>query len=78
MTSALGAADAGYNVALVEKSEALGGWAGKMYKQLPQSYPFETPEAPTINATIDKVNSHDNIKVYTTPQAITLLCSNPP
>ncbi len=65
MSSALGAADAGYNVALVEKNDALGGWAKKMYKQLPQSYPFESIEAPTINSTIDKVNAHDKIKVFT-------------
>ena len=65
MTSALGAADAGYNVFLVEKQEALGGWAAKMHKQLPQSYPFESIEAPTVNATMDRVNSHDKIKVFT-------------
>lgn len=65
MTSALGAADAGYNVVLVEKQEELGGWAKKMYKQLPQSYPFESIEVPTINDTMDRVNSHDKIKVFT-------------
>ena len=37
MTSALGAADAGYKVVLVEKNHELGGWASKVYKQLPQS-----------------------------------------
>jgi quinone-modifying oxidoreductase subunit QmoB len=65
MTSAIGAADAGYDVVLVEKQEELGGWAKKMYKQLPQSYPFESIEAPTISETMEKVNSHDKIKVFT-------------
>ena len=65
MTSALGAADAGYNVVLVEKQEELGGWAKKMHKQLPQSYPFESLEAPTVGETMEKVNSHDKIKVFT-------------
>ena len=46
LTSALGAADAGYEVVLVEKNPELGGWATKVYKQLPQSYPFETLEEP--------------------------------
>jgi quinone-modifying oxidoreductase subunit QmoB len=68
MTSALGAADAGYNVNLVEKSSGLGGWAAKMYKQLPQSYPFESLETPTVKDTIDKVTSHSNIKVFTSSE----------
>jgi quinone-modifying oxidoreductase subunit QmoB len=68
MTSALGAADAGYNVTLVEKQEALGGWAGKMHKQLPQSYPFEALETPTVSSTIDRVNSHSNISVFTSSE----------
>jgi quinone-modifying oxidoreductase subunit QmoB len=68
MTSALGAADAGYNVLLVEKNSELGGWAAKMHKQLPQSYPFEAIEEPTVKATIDKVTSHSNIKVYTSSE----------
>ena len=68
MTSALGAADAGYSTILVEKESELGGWGAKMYKQLPQSYPFESLEENTVKATIDKVNSHANIKVYTSSQ----------
>ncbi len=68
LTSALGAADAGYNVILVEKQAELGGWAKKMYKQLPQSYPFESLETPTINDTINKVNSHPNIRVHTSSE----------
>jgi len=68
LTSALGAADAGYNVILVEKAAELGGWAAKMHKQLPQSYPYEQLEDPTIKSTIDKVTSHSNIKVYTSSE----------
>ncbi|UCD35557.1 MAG: FAD-dependent oxidoreductase [Nitrospiraceae bacterium] len=68
MTSALGAADAGYKVILVEKSGELGGWAAKMHKQLPQSYPFEALEENTVKRTIDKVSSHSNIKVYTSAE----------
>lgn len=65
MTSALGAADAGYKVTLVEKNAGLGGWASKLYKQLPQSYPFESIEEPTVNSVIERVKSHKNIEVLT-------------
>jgi quinone-modifying oxidoreductase subunit QmoB len=68
MTSALGVADAGYNVHLVEKQGELGGWARKMHKQLPQSYPFESLETNTISDTINKVSSHSKIKVYTSSE----------
>jgi quinone-modifying oxidoreductase subunit QmoB len=68
MTSALGAADAGYNVILVEKQAELGGWAAKMHKQLPQSYPFESIEENSVKATIEKVTSHSNVKVYTSSE----------
>lgn len=68
MSSALGAAEAGYNVLLVEKQAELGGWAAKMHKQLPQSYPFEAIEENSVQATIDKVTSNSNIKVYTSSE----------
>ncbi|MDH4130001.1 MAG: FAD-dependent oxidoreductase, partial [Spirochaetota bacterium] len=63
LTSALGAADAGYDVILIEKSSELGGWARKLYKQLPKAYPFEVLEKSDINSTIEKVKSHDKISV---------------
>ncbi len=68
MTSALGAADAGYKVVLVEKNPELGGWAKKMYKQLPQSYPFESLETPTAGAVAERVSSHENIKLFTSSE----------
>ncbi len=68
MTSALGAADADYKVLLVEKSSELGGWATKVYKQLPQSYPFENLEEPTVKSVIDRVQSHSNIEVLTSSE----------
>jgi len=68
MTSALGAADAGYKVTLVEKNSGLGGWASKLYKQLPQTYPFESIEEPTVNSVIERVKSHKNIEVLTSAE----------
>jgi quinone-modifying oxidoreductase subunit QmoB len=68
MTSALGVADAGYKAIIVEKNAELGGWAKKVYKQLPQSYPFENLEEPTVNSVADKVSSHENIEVFTSSE----------
>lgn len=68
MTSALGVADAGYKVILVEKQPRLGGWAARVYKQLPQSYPFENLEEPNVNSVIEKVKSHQNIEVLTSSE----------
>jgi quinone-modifying oxidoreductase subunit QmoB len=68
LTSALGAADAGYKVILVEKNEGLGGWASKVYKQLPQTYPFENLETPTVGSVIERVKNHKNIEVLTSAE----------
>jgi quinone-modifying oxidoreductase subunit QmoB len=68
MTSALGAAEAGYEVVLVEKGPELGGWAKKVYKQLPQSYPFESLEEPTVQSAIERVNANEKIKVFTSSE----------
>ncbi|MBI4825041.1 MAG: FAD-dependent oxidoreductase [Nitrospirae bacterium] len=68
MSSALGAADAGYKVTLVEKASELGGWAAKMHKQLPQASPFEDLEEPGVKTTIDRVKSHGNIEVFTSSE----------
>jgi quinone-modifying oxidoreductase subunit QmoB len=68
MTAALGAADAGYNVVLVEKQGELGGWAKKLYKQLPRTYPFESIENSNINETINKVTTNSRIKVFTSSE----------
>lgn len=68
LTSALGAADAGYKVILVEKEPELGGWAAKLHKQLPQQYPFEALQEPGVKTTIDRVTSHANIEVLTSSE----------
>ena len=68
MTSALGVAEAGYKVVLVEKNTELGGWAAKLYKQLPQAYPFDTLEEPNVKSVIEKVKSHPDIEVLTSAE----------
>ncbi len=64
MTSALEAANAGYQVVLVEKEAELGGWGAKLYKQVPREYPYEKLEEPIVFSKIKEVESNPNIKVY--------------
>ena len=42
MSAALDAAKAGYEVTVVEKEDALGGYAAKLRKQLPRADPYES------------------------------------
>ena len=44
MTAALEASKAGYQVVLVEKSGALGGWAAKLHKRSPGKSPYADPQ----------------------------------
>ncbi|MBI5055332.1 MAG: hydrogenase iron-sulfur subunit [Nitrospirae bacterium] len=64
LTSALEAAEAGYQVVLVEKEAELGGWGAKLYKETPRQSPFDKLEEPRIFAKIKEVESHPNIKVF--------------
>ena len=43
MTAALEASRTGYEVTLVEKTDRLGGWAGRLYKRVADRYPFAGP-----------------------------------
>lgn len=65
MTSALDAARAGYEVVLVEREAALGGFAARMYKQLPKSRPFRDPEAPDYQDLAQALKKEERVKVYT-------------
>jgi quinone-modifying oxidoreductase subunit QmoB len=67
MTSALQAANAGYNVVLVEKEPQLGGFVNKLYKVVPTAvgeYSEPLIVEPTIDKIIKEVESNPNIKVY--------------
>ncbi len=65
LTSAIESAKAGYNTVLIEKNKGLGGFANKLYKQLPSKYPYRYTESPSVNSLIDEANKIDNIKVMT-------------
>jgi quinone-modifying oxidoreductase subunit QmoB len=65
MTAALEAAEAGYQVVLVEKEPQLGGFANKLYKKIPtRDYREPVIVDTEIDKVISKAESHPNIKVY--------------
>ncbi len=65
MTAALEAAEAGYDVVLVEKEAELGGWAAKFHKLTSFEKPFNSiVDVSAIQEMINKVESNPKIKVY--------------
>ncbi|MBI5739462.1 MAG: hydrogenase iron-sulfur subunit [Nitrospirae bacterium] len=64
MTAAIEAANAGYEVVLVEKEAELGGMAAKLYKETPRQYPFDKLDEPRIASVIKEVEANQNIKIY--------------
>jgi quinone-modifying oxidoreductase subunit QmoB len=72
LTSALNAAAAGYDVLLVEQAAALGGWAAKMYKSIPKSYPYTTAEDTGIQQKIKAVTANPKISVATSTALVQL------
>lgn len=73
LTAAKEAAEAGYGVRLVEKTEALGGWLARQHKSIPTKPPFVALEDPGIEELIGAVSSHENIQVYTSAHTSEIL-----
>nr|WP_319495008.1 FAD-dependent oxidoreductase [uncultured Desulfobacter sp.] len=65
MSAALDAAKAGYEVTIVEKTASLGGYAAKLRSQMPVQSPFETLQAPVVDALVQEVEGNANIDVRT-------------
>lgn len=65
ITAAKEAADAGYDVYLVEKEGSLGGWMSKIYKQAPTKPPYTDLEDPMINKLIEGIKDNPKIKIFT-------------
>jgi quinone-modifying oxidoreductase subunit QmoB len=63
MTAALEAAEAGYDVLLVERTAALGGWAGRLWKRTPSKAPYAEPQDTGVAELAAKVSSHPRISV---------------
>jgi len=65
MTAALEAANAGYDVVLVEKEANLGGWAAKFHKLTPVERPYNTLlDSSFVQDMIAQVENNPRIKVY--------------
>ena len=64
MTTAIEASKTGYSVVLVEKTGALGGWAGKLYKRVPVHEPFKSPADTGVADLVSQIQADGNIKVY--------------
>ncbi|MBW2306262.1 MAG: FAD-dependent oxidoreductase [Deltaproteobacteria bacterium] len=62
MTCAVEAADAGYDVALVEKSPRLGGWVSGLNKQFPKQPPYHDLQDTGIDLLIRKVEENPRIR----------------
>jgi len=65
LTAALGAAEAGCNVVLVEEKAVLGGWLTRFRQISPSRPPYRDPEPPPVAETMAAVENHSRIKVLT-------------
>ncbi len=64
LSAALGAAEAGYQVHLVEKEAELGGWGAKFPKVFTGKPPYDDLVDSPVKKKIEEVKSHRNIKLY--------------
>ncbi len=65
LAAAIGAAEIGFHVVVVERSTSLGGYAARLHKQFPKRPPYRDPESPDIESTIRHVESLPNVRVLT-------------
>ena len=65
MTAAIEAAAAGYEVVLIEKSDALGGHIIGAYRELPSKAPYRELETPAAAEKVKAVEAESKIKVFT-------------
>ena len=65
MTAALGAARAGVRAILVEKTPRLGGFAARLWRQIPTRPPYRELEEPGVGALISEVASEPGIETLT-------------
>ncbi len=62
--AALEGARAGKQIHLVERSERLGGYAGRIYKMLPGAVDSTTLKEPDLQLLVNEVMEHPGVKVY--------------
>jgi quinone-modifying oxidoreductase subunit QmoB len=64
MTAALQAAEAGYDVLLVEREAELGGWVARLHRRTPAREPYDAPQATGIEELVQRVTSHPQITLH--------------
>lgn len=64
MTAAIEASRTGYLVTIVEKTDRLGGWAGKLYKRVADRYPFADPAETGVAEMIGAILADAKITVH--------------
>ena len=64
LTAALEAAETGYEVVVVEKTGALGGWAAKLWKRVPFCAPYAEPQDTGLADLVAKVTAHPRIRAH--------------
>ena len=64
MTAAVEAADAGYEVVLVEKGAKLGGWLKEFSRLFPKRPPYREAEPVDLEARVAKIEQHERITVH--------------
>ncbi len=65
LTAAREAAESGFQVRLVEKSDQLGGWLAKQHRSFPTRPPYRDLEETGIGELIEAVEAHSGITVHT-------------
>jgi len=68
LSAALEVAKTGYEAVVIEKEASVGGFASKMRKQTPTSYPYEKLEEPAIGQIIADAESHPKIEIRTSTE----------
>ena len=64
MTAAIEASKTGYDVLLVEKTGALGGWAAKLWKRVPNREPYVNPMDTGVVDMIKRIEGDKHITVH--------------
>ena len=63
--AAINVAKVGFEAVLVEKSDALGGWSSKLYRDLPGEWPFEDLPETGVSGLVEAADANDKITVHT-------------
>jgi quinone-modifying oxidoreductase subunit QmoB len=64
LTAAFEAAEAGYEVVIVEREAQLGGWAAKLWKRVPFKQPYAEPQDTGVADLVSKVSDHPLVKIH--------------